>query len=251
MSWPASGTRTSSARWPSSDGPSSSPGRCAARPVSGSASRSRGSGWPSRRPTATSLEPLLELVADEVNVKSIELIGDESDLVDRKVKPLLPMIGKKLGPAIPAVMAAAREGRVEIHPDGSVTLGGRDPGCRRGRDPGDARDQARPSRSDDGLVVVIDTELTPELRAEGDARELQRAIQDLRRDAELALDGHIELWIDACRQRRSSRTWRPSPQRPWPSRPSARRRPTSSTARSSSSRGRPSIGLRAIDGGSS
>ena len=33
-----------------------------------------------------------------------------SDLVERRVKPLLPKIGKRLGPAIPAVMAAAREG---------------------------------------------------------------------------------------------------------------------------------------------
>ena len=47
---------------------------------------------------------------------------------------------------------------------------------------------------DQGLVAVIDTELTPELRAEGDARELQRAIQDLRREAGLALDDRIELW---------------------------------------------------------
>jgi isoleucyl-tRNA synthetase len=48
---------------------------------------------------------------------------------------------------------------------------------------------------DEGLVVVIDTELTSELRAEGDARELQRAIQDLRKDAELDLDARIELWL--------------------------------------------------------
>ena len=49
---------------------------------------------------------------------------------------------------------------------------------------------------DDGLVLVLDTELTPELRAEGDARELQRAIQDLRKDAGLELDDRIELWVD-------------------------------------------------------
>jgi len=42
---------------------------------------------------------------------------------------------------------------------------------------------------------VIDTELTDELRAEGDARELQRAIQDLRRDAGLELDDRISLVV--------------------------------------------------------
>src|ERR1019366_3713999 len=49
---------------------------------------------------------------------------------------------------------------------------------------------------DEGLVVVIDTELTDALRAEGDARELQRAIQDLRRDAGLELDDRIDLVAD-------------------------------------------------------
>ena len=42
---------------------------------------------------------------------------------------------------------------------------------------------------------MIDTELTDDLRAEGDARELQRAIQDLRKEAGLALDDRIELWL--------------------------------------------------------
>jgi isoleucyl-tRNA synthetase len=38
--------------------------------------------------------------------------------------------------------------------------------------------------------------LTPELRAEGDAREIARAIQDLRREAGLELDDRIELWVE-------------------------------------------------------
>ncbi len=92
-------------------------------------------------------------------------------------------------------MAAARSGEVTFHGDGSVELGGQVLAA----DEVVIQATPRPGTavaSDDGLVVVIDTELTPELRVEGDARELQRAIQDLRRDAELALDDRIELWVD-------------------------------------------------------
>ncbi len=141
-------------------------------------------------------EALLALVADEVNVKSIELIGDESELVDRRVKPLLPKIGKKLGSAIPAVMAAMRENRFELLPDGSVRMGG----VTLAADEVEILAIPRPGTvvaHDEGLVVVIDTELTPELRAEGDARELQRAIQDARKEAGVELDDEVRIRVDA------------------------------------------------------
>jgi isoleucyl-tRNA synthetase len=141
-------------------------------------------------------ETLLALAADEVNVKSIELIGDESELVDRRVKPLLPKIGKKLGSAIPAVMAAARSNQVEYLSDGSVRLGG----VTLAPDEVEVLATPRPGTvvaHDEGLVVVIDTELTPELRAEGDARELQRAIQDARKEAGVELDDEVRVRVDA------------------------------------------------------
>jgi isoleucyl-tRNA synthetase len=147
-----------------------------------------GGGFPER-------DFLLGLIADEVNVRDVQLIDDESALVERRVKPLLPKIGRRLGAQIPAVMAAARAGEFELQPDGSVTLGG----VTLAPDEVEIQATPRPGTAvahDQGLVVVIDTELTPELRAEGDARELQRAVQDLRRTAGLALDDRIELWVD-------------------------------------------------------
>ncbi|HEX4896850.1 MAG TPA: class I tRNA ligase family protein, partial [Candidatus Limnocylindrales bacterium] len=141
------------------------------------------------------LEALLTVIADEVNVKAVELIGDESALVERRVKVLLPKVGKRLGAQIPAVMAAARAGAVEIRGDGSVELAG----VVLAPDEVEILATPRPGTAvahDDGLVVVIDTELTPALRAEGDARELQRAIQDLRKEAGLDLDAEIDLRVD-------------------------------------------------------
>ncbi|HET7031068.1 MAG TPA: class I tRNA ligase family protein [Candidatus Limnocylindrales bacterium] len=142
----------------------------------------------------TARDELIDLIRDEINVREVLLIGDESELVERRVKPLLPKIGRKHGAAIPAIMAAARSNEVEYGADGSVTLGG----VTLLADEVEILASPRPGTAvahDEGLVVVIDTELTDELRAEGDAREVQRAIQDLRKDAGLALDDRIELWV--------------------------------------------------------
>jgi isoleucyl-tRNA synthetase len=149
---------------------------------------------------AAGLEPgaadrLLALLSEELNVRSVEVIGDGSELVDRRAKPLLPVIGRKHGSAIPAIMAAARANEVDYHDDGSVSLGGVK------LEPDEVEILATPRAGtavahDEGIVVVIDTELTPELRAEGDARELTRAVQDLRKQAEFALDERIRLWVD-------------------------------------------------------
>ena len=101
-------------------------------------------------------DELLSLLADELNVKDVEIIGDESELVDRRVKPLLPVIGKRYREAIPAIMAAARDNAVAYHDDGSVELGG----VRLLPDEVEILATPRPGTAvahDEGIVVVIDT----------------------------------------------------------------------------------------------
>jgi len=137
---------------------------------------------------------LIDVIAREGNLKDVTLIRDDSELVDRRVKVLLPKVGKRLGSAIPSVMAAARDGEVTFLDDGSVSIAGQTLAA----DEVDIQATPRPGTAvaeDDGLVMVLDTALTDALRAEGDARELARAIQELRRDAELELDDRIELWV--------------------------------------------------------
>ena len=93
-------------------------------------------------------------------------------------------------------MAAARQNDVEFLPDGGVRLAG----VVLSADEVEILATPRPGTAvadDDGVVVVIDTTLTPELRAEGDLRELTRAIQDLRKQAALSLDERIEVWVEA------------------------------------------------------
>ncbi|TAM63423.1 MAG: isoleucine--tRNA ligase, partial [Chloroflexota bacterium] len=138
---------------------------------------------------------LVDLLAAELNVKAVEVLGDESALVDRRLKVLLPKVGQRLGARVPEVMAAAREGRFVLRPDGTVELAG----STLRADEVEIQAVPRPGTAvghEEGVVVVLDTVITPALRAEGDARDLARAVQGLRKEAGLALDDRIELWLD-------------------------------------------------------
>ena len=152
--------------------------------------------WLALPPGAVLTPDLLEILGDELNAKNVRVIVEGSELLDRRARPLLPKIGKRLGARTQDVLAAARNNEVEYLVDGGVRLAG----VELAADEVEILSTPRPGTAvadDNGLVVVIDTELDDVLRAEGDARELSRAVQDLRKQAGLELDDLIDLWLDA------------------------------------------------------
>jgi isoleucyl-tRNA synthetase len=152
--------------------------------------------WVALPPGADVPADVLSILGEELNAKSVDLMTDDSGLIERRVRPLLPKIGKRLGAQTQNVLAAARDNEVEFLPDGRVLLAG----VELGADEVEILATPRPGTAvthDQGLVIAIDTELDDELRAEGDAREVTRAIQDLRKQAGLELDDTIDLWLTA------------------------------------------------------
>jgi len=139
-------------------------------------------------------QELLDILADELNVKRVEAITDTSGLFERKVKVLLPKVGKRLGDKLQAVLTAARSGDVEFLNGGAVRIVGLDFAA------DEIEIQAIPREGGfvaeaDGLVVELETALTPELIAEGDVRELSRAVQELRKRAGLQMGDPITLFL--------------------------------------------------------
>ena len=138
---------------------------------------------------------LLEILAEELNVKVAEPVGDAAGLFERRVKVLLPKVAKRLGSDTQAVVRAARDGKVDLRPGGGALIAGHMFA------PDEIEVQAVPRdgqhvAEDDGVVVELDTTLTAELLAEGDARELTRAIQEARKGLGLAIGDAVgvRLW---------------------------------------------------------
>jgi isoleucyl-tRNA synthetase len=147
------------------------------------------------------IEARAELVKAELNVKELDFVTDEGELVSYEVKPnyraLGPRFGKRMPQAAAAVEAldaahvakAIADGReIGISLDGTDhTLG-----------PDDVTLALQPLEgyeveAEAGHAVALQLELDDELRREGLAREIVHAVQNARKEAGLEITDRIEL----------------------------------------------------------
>ncbi|MGH2348532.1 MAG: class I tRNA ligase family protein, partial [bacterium] len=147
---------------------------------------------------------LLEQIADELNVKAVRFLDDPSGYVTFEVKPRFDTLGPRFGPRVQEVARAVRAldpaaavqqlqrtGQVVVGAGGEdVTLTAADLEARMHETRGYAAEGAS------GEFAILETALTPELELEGRARELVHQVQNLRREAGLAIDDRIVLLHD-------------------------------------------------------
>jgi isoleucyl-tRNA synthetase len=133
-------------------------------------------------------------ILDELNVKALELLSDESEMVERALYPLLPVIGPRRGAGVGAVMAGARSGDWQLLDDGRVAVGG----VELEPDEFQLTARARPGHevAEEGdLLVALDTEVDQALAAEGLAREAAHRLQGMRKAAGYEITDRVQAWV--------------------------------------------------------
>jgi isoleucyl-tRNA synthetase len=152
------------------------------------------------------------MIQDEVNVKHLAFSQDLDKVADRKLTIQFPVVGKRLGAKMKEVAAAAKKGEWKIKNDLEIEVAGEilsndirkldiftskdihNPEFKIQLQPKEAgRAEALPTND---ALVVLDLTITPELEAEGMARDLVRMIQQARKDAGLNVSDRIALVLD-------------------------------------------------------
>ncbi len=151
---------------------------------------------------------LSDLVVDELNVKKLEIAAAASELITYRLVPDGRQLGPRLGRLFPKVRAAldalkdptAAATALQAGESLSVEVNGQT--VELAPDEVFIHTEARSGyavASEGGVTVAVDADITPELAAEGLAREVVRRIQVLRREAGFELDDRIVTTYQAER----------------------------------------------------
>jgi isoleucyl-tRNA synthetase len=150
-------------------------------------------------------EELMDLVRDELNVKQVTFVDDVSALVTYRLLPDNTVLGPRFGRRFPAVraalsaqdpLAAVRRLRAKLPLHLEVE------GEEIELAPEEVLVREEPQEglavaSERGVTVAVDAVLTPDLVAEGLAREVVRRVQNLRKEAGFNLDDRIVMTYEA------------------------------------------------------
>ena len=155
-------------------------------------------------PTAAeeqALERLAPQLLEELNVKALRIVRDETDFLRFEVQPNLKLLGQKYGRDVQDIAKA-----LQAMPEGDLAQLARSAGAGQAVEvagktiaPEELLINGREregfaSAEENGAIAVVSVDLTPELLQEGLAREIVHRVQNLRKDAGFEIADRIKLY---------------------------------------------------------
>ena len=145
-----------------------------------------------------------EIIKEELNVKALEFVKDESAFVELQAVPNFRVLGKKVGAKMPKfkqkieklslneIQQFLKEEKIDVVVDDvTVTLTKEDVEIRR------LVKEGLFAKTDQNITLALDTELNDELIEEGLARELVNKLNTLRKEKGLDVQDRIEVMLEA------------------------------------------------------
>ncbi|MBI3959150.1 MAG: isoleucine--tRNA ligase [Chloroflexi bacterium] len=151
----------------------------------------------------TGLERMADTLLVELNVKELAFADGVGELVDVQVHPLPKQLGQRYGRGFPVIrqaLAGMDQSELAARFAAGETVVVDVDGTSYAVAPEDVEVRSNPRAGfsvaeDSGYLVAVTTELTPELVVEGQAREVVRRVQQLRKDAGLEISDRIHLHL--------------------------------------------------------
>ncbi|MBQ8526515.1 MAG: isoleucine--tRNA ligase [Clostridia bacterium] len=144
-----------------------------------------------------------DIVADELNIKTVEFTDDVSAFASYSIKPQLKTVGPKYGKFLNQIRTALTEldsGKAvaEVNANGFITLD--IDGNEIRLETADlliesSKSDSYATESDHGITVVLDTQLSEELIEEGFVREIISKVQTMRKDSGFEVMDNIRLFV--------------------------------------------------------
>ncbi len=148
------------------------------------------------------LAPFTDLIADELNVKAVELTDDIDAYGRFELTVNARAAGPRLGKAVQDAIKAVKAGQGVVNPDGTLTAGDVVLTAEEYSSKLVAADPEFTAALPDGAgLVVLDGAVTPELEAEGWAKDRIRELQDLRKSTGLDVSDRISVVMSVPAER--------------------------------------------------
>ena len=135
-----------------------------------------------------------DVICEELNVKELEVLTEVGDIVNKTIKPNARMLGPKYGKNVQQIIQSVKAGDFEEMPEGKLKVG--DVVLEKDEfEVGFEGKEGFDVQGEGGFVVILDSHISPELKAEGYAREIIRHIQEMRKKAEFEVFERIYLQV--------------------------------------------------------